>query len=163
MHHANNSSTSSILLMFSITIGLANFLNHSPMTIYLPRYLPCHLIFNSFHYNLVIWGHMTLSLIIFLTLIKTVGMQIFCRFHIDHTFKIWNRLSRDHYIPYWSSSWYALPIYALVGIFWGFALICLNWFRTLINNLQTLSSLIIFDLKTNQPCFLFLPLPFWST
>jgi hypothetical protein len=45
------------------------------MTIHIPIYLPCHLILHSFHYHLVISGHLILSTIRFLTLIKIVRVQ----------------------------------------------------------------------------------------
>jgi hypothetical protein len=43
---------------------------------YLPRTHIWHVFFHSFHYHLVIWGHLLLVLILFLTLIKSLTIWL---------------------------------------------------------------------------------------
>jgi hypothetical protein len=42
------------------------------MKMYIPRTHLWHVFFHSFHYHLIIWGHILIALILFLTLIKSV-------------------------------------------------------------------------------------------
>jgi hypothetical protein len=93
------------------------------MTLYLRRTHVWHVFFHSFHYHLVNWGHLLIVLIMFLTLIKSVTMWPLSDALIAHTFKFQNKLSGDHLVPYFSSSWPTLPIHALAGLSWNTTLI----------------------------------------